>query len=213
MARMTITPIVNGGREEIRAFEENQVHDQGAKGVPHTHFGGGVVLVQTWDNAKTGTNHTPAIAGVVLYKVLGSHLNHHQMKPPPFGNDNAPANGESQINQDAQHKVQGPQMNHTPTSVDFHLSLQPTLTPKSKTCDPTEDSHESGCLRTPKMMPSQYKTVPHTHFSGIQIETPKMMTHPNSNPHPMVKCQATPLTTPTQADGTTPHKNKTELPN
>ncbi|KAF9503392.1 hypothetical protein BS47DRAFT_1369568 [Hydnum rufescens UP504] len=157
--------------------------------------------------------HTCHCRCVVLYKVLGSRLNYHQMKPPPFGNDNTLANGESQTNGDAQCKVQGPRTNHTPAEADFHLSLPPALTPKSKTHDPAEDSHENRHLRTPEMMPAGTKTVPYTHFSGIQIETPEMMTYPNGNPHPMVKCQATPPTTPAQADGTTPHKNKTELPN
>ncbi|KAF9509130.1 hypothetical protein BS47DRAFT_1365467 [Hydnum rufescens UP504] len=135
--------------------------------------------------------------------------------PPPFGNDNAPANGESQTrpakskprNGDARRKVQGPRTNHTPAEADFHLSLPPALTPKSKTRDPAKDSRENGRLRTPKMMPSWYKTVPYTHFGGIQIETPEMTTYPNGNPHPTVKCQAAPPTTPAQAvstDGTTP---------
>ncbi|KAF9504516.1 hypothetical protein BS47DRAFT_1368726 [Hydnum rufescens UP504] len=112
--------------------------------------------MKTQDNAKTGTNHTPVMAGVWFYTRNG----------------------------DTRCKVQGPQMNHTPAEADFHLSLQPALTPKSKTCNPTKDSCENRCPQTPKMMPSQYKTVPHTHFGGIQIETPKMMTHPNGNPHP-----------------------------
>ncbi|KAF9513477.1 hypothetical protein BS47DRAFT_1362455 [Hydnum rufescens UP504] len=88
----------------------------------------------------------------------------------------------------------------------FHLSLPPALTPKSKTRNPAKDSRENGRPQTPKMMPSQYKTVPHTHFSGIQIETPEMTTYPNSE---------VPSCTPdhTHPNGTTPHKNKTELPN
>ncbi|KAF9516421.1 hypothetical protein BS47DRAFT_1360272 [Hydnum rufescens UP504] len=98
------------------------------------------------------------------------------------------------------HTMQGPGTPDEPhTCFDFHLSLRPALTPKSKTCDPAKDSCENGSPRTPKMTPSWYKTVPHTHFSGIQIKAPKMMTHPNGNLHPMVKCQATPLTTPAQA--------------
>ncbi|KAF9503981.1 hypothetical protein BS47DRAFT_1369137 [Hydnum rufescens UP504] len=106
----------------------------------------------------------------------------------------------------------GPRMNHTPTSADFHLSLPPALTPKSKTHDPTEDSHENGHPRTPKMTPSRYKTVPHTHFGGIQ--TPEMTTYPNGevpshtpdHTHPSGRYH-------TRLNGTTPHKNKTELPN
>ncbi|KAF9513371.1 hypothetical protein BS47DRAFT_1362471 [Hydnum rufescens UP504] len=78
---------------------------------------------------------------------------------------------------DARRKVQGPRTNHTPASADFHLSLPPALTPKSKTRDPAEDSRENGRPRTPKMTPSRYKTVPHTHFGGIQ--TPEMTTYPN----------------------------------
>ncbi|KAF9518452.1 hypothetical protein BS47DRAFT_1358946 [Hydnum rufescens UP504] len=137
---------------------QNQVCDQGAKGVPHTRFSGGVVLVQTWDDAKTGTNHTPAIAGVWFY---------------------------TRIAQEEQH---------------FHLSLPPALTPKSKTHDPAKDSCENGCPRTPKMTPSQYKTVPHTHFGGIQIETPEMMTYPNSEVPSCTPDHTCPIST----DGTTP---------
>ncbi|KAF9520080.1 hypothetical protein BS47DRAFT_1357801 [Hydnum rufescens UP504] len=145
---------------------------------------------KTRDDAKTGTNHTPAIAG--------SRLNYRQTKPPPLEMTMHPPIGESQMRPakrnpetgDARRKVQGPQTNHTPAEADFHLSLPPALTPKSKTCDPAEDS------------------LPYTHFGGIQIETPEMMTYPNSNPHPTVKCQAAPPTTPTQAGVMVPHPPK-----
>ncbi|KAF9503982.1 hypothetical protein BS47DRAFT_1369138 [Hydnum rufescens UP504] len=174
---------------------QNQVHDQGAKGVPHTRFGGGVVLVQTWDDTKTGTNHTPAIAGVWFYTRFSPEPPPNET-PPPLEMTMHPPMESPKCN--PPNKTQKRRC----TTQDFHLSLPPALTPKSKTHDPAEDSRENGRPQTPKMTPSWYKTVPHTHFSGIQIETPEMTTYPNGE---------VPSHTP---DHTCPSsKNKTELPN
>ncbi|KAF9509731.1 hypothetical protein BS47DRAFT_1365028 [Hydnum rufescens UP504] len=94
-------------------------------------------------------------------------------------------------NEDARCKAQGPQMNHTPTSVDFHLPTTPT-NPQIKTCDPTEETCEN--RNTHSEPPAHMTTTPRcktkcavqtstTHpLCGIQIKPPEMTTHPNGHP-------------------------------
>ncbi|KAF9518441.1 hypothetical protein BS47DRAFT_1358937 [Hydnum rufescens UP504] len=219
---------------------QNQVRDQGAKGVPHTRFGMGVVLVQVSPQIQMKThgatppppNDNMPANDNVPNKDMGQcqnrykpHTRHRGFLPEPPPNKTPPPlemtmhppmespkcdpPNETQ-KRDARRKVQGPWTNHTPAEADFHLSLPPTLTPKSKTCDPAKDSHENRHPQTPKMMPSQYKTVPHTHFGGIQIETPEMMTYPNGE----VPSRTPDHTRPSRWYHTRlSSKNKTELPN
>ncbi|KAF9509081.1 hypothetical protein BS47DRAFT_1365533 [Hydnum rufescens UP504] len=135
--------------------------------------------MKTWDDTKTGMNHTPTI------------VESPKCDPP-------------NETQKWGCMMQGPGTPDEPHTHFSRFSPEPTTrtNPQIKDPQPAEDS--SGT--------KQYH-IPTSYDSRIQIETPKMTTHPNSNPHPMVKCQATPPTTPAQADGTAPCKNKTELPN
>ncbi|KAF9513353.1 hypothetical protein BS47DRAFT_1362544 [Hydnum rufescens UP504] len=93
-------------------------------------------------------------------------------------------------NKDAPHKAQGPQMNHTPTSVDFHLPTTPA-NPQIKTHNPTEETHENGntCSKppthiatTPRCKTKRVVQMSTTHPQKIQIKPHEMMTHPNRHP-------------------------------
>ncbi|KAF9513359.1 hypothetical protein BS47DRAFT_1362549 [Hydnum rufescens UP504] len=147
----------------------------------------------TWDNAKTSMNHTPAITGVWFYTRFLPEPPPNKPPPPLEMTTHLPTESckcdPPNETQKQGHTMQGPGTQDKPHT---HFG-----------------SHENRNPQTPKMTPTQYKTVPHTYFGGIQIKTPEMTTHPSSNPHPMVKCQATPLTTPTQ---TVQHPPKQMVP-
>ncbi|KAF9503849.1 hypothetical protein BS47DRAFT_1445152 [Hydnum rufescens UP504] len=106
------------------------------------------------------TNHTPAEAGVWF------HL-------PP-----RPKRNLRMTEHDA--RPQKPGMNPTPAEVGvviFKVSFEPSIktcdatnqthTPQTKPANPLDDDQPWYRVRT---MRPWYKTVPHTHFGGIQIE-------------------------------------------
>ncbi|KAF9520079.1 hypothetical protein BS47DRAFT_1357800 [Hydnum rufescens UP504] len=168
---------------------------------------------KTREDAKTGTNHTPAIAGVWFYTRFSPEPPPNETPPPLEMTTHPPTESPKRDPPNETQKrgrtTQGPGTPDEPHTRFSGFSPEPTTrtNPKSKTRDPAEDSRENGRPRTPKMTPSRYKTVPHTHFGGIQ--TPEMTTYPNGE----VPSCTPDHTRPSGCDGTTPHKNKTELPN